>query len=443
MNVILTNLVRSANRLTPHGVKLSDFISRDSYRGMLRLWLFDAGSVCFLLTSLFGFSIAVLSLYNDKTSSIGLMLSMSVVSSSMSVLWQLNRLVGAETSFLIPGYQRNVVVQSIVIFLSIMIVALAFAVIFAPQTLASVLLAVLVSLAFLWGCLHWNKGFQFSILLFIAMPFFDQITLNIPWWFLVPPLGILLELVKVKLGQLTWHQDARATYLSGMEMGWFWLPSIKQHNLLDKLNRYLHPASFFVGPLLAMALVMVTVLGLLIFIPSTLFEWHLPVQLIVGQLLLMMCCLVHWSRVQRWRGAETLFMLPGFTGLIGLQQSFFKACVRLIALLMLSMLLICTAGYLAGQPLSLPFIIHLLFSVLWSGLLALGLGALSRNVSQMSAIVLLIICHSLFVSFSFKASQAQQDLSIWLIADVALTVIGLGLFISSKNRLWKNGVIDL
>ena len=70
MNVILTNLVRSANRLTPHGVKLSDFISRDSYRGMLRLWLFDAGSVCFLLTSLFGFSIAVLSLYNDKTSSI-------------------------------------------------------------------------------------------------------------------------------------------------------------------------------------------------------------------------------------------------------------------------------------------------------------------------------------------------------------------------------------
>ena len=107
MNVILTNLVRSANRLTPHGVKLSDFISRDSYRGMLRLWLFDAGSVCFLLTSLFGFSIAVLSLYNDKTSSIGLMLSMSVVSSSMSVLWQLNRLVGAETSFLIPGGSRG------------------------------------------------------------------------------------------------------------------------------------------------------------------------------------------------------------------------------------------------------------------------------------------------------------------------------------------------
>jgi hypothetical protein len=57
--------------------------------------------------------------------------------------------------------------------------------------------------------------------------------------------------------------------------------------------------------------------------------------------------------------------------------------------------------------------------------------------------MLLIISHSLFVSFSFKASQAKQDLSIWLMADVALTVIGLGLFIWSKNRLWKNGVIDL
>ena len=443
MNVILTNLVRSANRLTPHGVKLSDFISRDSYRGMLRLWLFDAGSVCFLLTSLFGFSIAVLSLYNDKTSSIGLMLSMSVVSSSMSVLWQLNRLVGAETSFLIPGYQRNVVVQSIVILLSIMIFALGFAVIFAPQTLASVLIAVLISLAFLWGCLHWNKGFQFSILLFIGMPFFDQMTLNLPWWMLVIPLVMLLEFVRVKLGQLTWHHDARATYLSGMEMGWFWLPSMKQHNLLDKLNRYLHPASFFVGPLLAMALVMVTVLGLLIFIPSTLFEWHLPIQLIVGQLLLMMCCLVHWSRVQRWRGVETLFMLPGFSGLVGLQQAFFKASARLISLSILSMLLVCLAGLVFGQPLSLPFIAHLLLCVLWSGLFALGLGALSRNISQMSAIMLVMIIHSLFVSFSFKALQAQQDMDGWLMADFLLTVVGVWLFIWSKDRLWRKGVIEL
>ncbi|GAA0792233.1 MULTISPECIES: hypothetical protein [Pseudomonadati] len=443
MNTMLANLVKSSNRLTPNGIKLSDFINRDSYRGLFRLWFFDVGSVSFLFTSLLGFGIAALSLYIDKTSSIGLVLSMSVISSSMSVLWQLNRLVGAETSGLIPGYQRNVVVQSIVIYFSVMLFSLGFAVIFAPQTVTSVLLAVLISLGFLWGCLHWNKGFQFSILLFIAMPFFDQMTLNVPWWCLVIPLGILLELVKVKLGQLTWHQDARATYLSGMEMGWFWLPSMKQHNLLDKLNRYLHPASFFVGPLLAMALVMVTLFGLILLMPSTLFEWHLPVQLIIGQLLLMMCCLVHWSRVQRWRGAETLFMLPGFTGLTGLQQSFYKASVRLITLLVLSMLLICIAGYLMGQQLSLPFIIHLLLSVLWSGLFALGLGALSRNISQMSATMLVIISHSLFVSFSFKALQVQQDMDIWLIADVALTAAGVCLFIWSKNRLWKNSVIDL
>lgn len=443
MNTMLANLVKSSNRLTPNGIKLSDFINRDSYRGMLRLWFFDAGSVCFLLTSLLGFGIAILSLYIEKTSSISLMLSMSVISSAMSVLWQLNRLVGAETSFLIPGYQRNVVVQSIVIFLSVMIFALGFAVMLAPQTVTSVLLAVLISLAFLWGCLHWNKGFQFSILLFIGMPFFDQMTLNLPWWMLVIPLGMLLEFVRVKLGLLTWHHDARATYLSGMEMGWFWLPSMKQHHLLDKLNQYLHPASFFVGPLLAMALVMVTVLGLLIFIPSTLFEWHLPIQLIVGQLLLMMCCLVHWSRVQRWRGAETLFVLPGFTGLVGLQRAFFKASARLIILSMLSMLLVCMAGYIFGQPLSLPFIVHLLLCVLWSGLLALGLGALSRNVSQMSAIMLVMIIHSLFVSFSFKALQAQQDMGVWLIADGVLVAIGVWLFIWSKNRLWKNGVIDL
>ncbi|UCX06423.1 hypothetical protein [Shewanella glacialimarina] len=442
MKALFSDFLHASKRLIPGSVKLADFINPQCYRGMWRLWAYDIGSISFLLTALVGIAIALLSAYVGKTSAVSMMLSMSIASTVLAVAWQINRLVATETSRLIPGYQRNVVVQACAILFGCFILTMLLALGLAPQGINTVLLSSIVALAFLVLSLRWQHGFQFSMLLFIGIVFIDSVAAQFSPVLLIVLMAVMIAAVRIQFSLLSWHANARQLYLNGMEMGWVWVPNLKQSILLHWLNRQLHPINFFVGPLLALLLIFIVLIGSLLFVLSNLFGWDFPVPFLAGQLLLMAASLVHWTRLQRWRSSETLFLLPCFSGLVGLQKAFHDASYRFVGLSLIVMLLVCLVGNLFGQGLSFLFIIHLLLATGWGVAMALGFGAISRSVSQLSVSMVLMIAHSVFISLSFDSFEVQANMVYWLVADGTLLLLAIILLTLGRKQLWKNGLMD-
>ncbi|UJF22314.1 hypothetical protein [Shewanella sp. OMA3-2] len=442
MKAFINDFVNASKRLTPDGVKLADFSNPQCYRGMWRLWGYDIGSISFLLTALVGLSIALLSAYMGKTNAVSMMLSMSMVSIVVAVTWQINRLIATEICQLIPSYQRNVIVQACSILSGSFILMMLLSWCLAPQGINTVLLSSIVALGFLILSLRWQHGFQFSMLLFISIVFIDDVAAQLPLVLLIVLMGVMIVAARMQLSLLSWHANARQLYLNGMEMGWVWVPNLKQSILLDWLNRQLHPINFFVGPLLALLLIFIILVCSFLFILSSLFDWDFPVPFLVGQSLLMAASLVHWTWLQRWRSTETLFLLPCFSGLVGLQKAFHDASYRFVGLSLIVMLLVCLVGNLFGQGLSTLFVVHLLLATGWGVAMALGFGAISRSVSQLSVSMVLMIAHSVFISLSFESFEVQANLVYWLVADGVLLLLAIILLTLGRKQLWKNGLIS-
>ena len=79
---------------------------RKPYRGMLRLWLFDLGSVSFIGTAGLGLVLGLLCFISGKTEVVSLVFSMATLSTAAAIAWQLNRLAATEVTCLIPSYQK-------------------------------------------------------------------------------------------------------------------------------------------------------------------------------------------------------------------------------------------------------------------------------------------------------------------------------------------------
>ncbi|MDH0446686.1 ABC transporter permease [Shewanella sp. GD04112] len=418
--------------------------SLNPFNGMLRLWFFDVGSVSFLGTGIFGLALSVLAGWAGQKASFDIFVTMGLVSTSAAVAWQLIRLMASECSILIPRYRQNIFIQCEVMLIGAFSLAVLQCVLFdLTDTLSLLVFAQGISLGFILLCLRQTQWFYSSFLLFILVPFSNELAEQVPLWLSIIVLFVLAALIWRRCLVLPWRVEARSVYLNGLEMGWFWLPSLQSIRILTRLERYLHPVNFFIGPMLTVLLLLLPVLTIGLGIVSHELHWNFPVLLLLAQFSVISCSLVHWSRVQRSRATEMLLLMPSFDGRAGLVKAFGRGQQRLLLLLSLSVL-ICSlfVTWLDGD-LSLPLLAHIVMSTYWACALVLGLGCLCRRVLQVSLTMLVVLGHSLWVSISLAALQHEGSLLYWSLGNLVLLILGQIALIWGSKKLWQGDISGL
>ncbi|MEO3737768.1 ABC transporter permease [Shewanella baltica] len=413
------------------------------FKGMLRLWCFDVGSVSFLGTGLLGMVLGCITGLQGKSDSAELLFCMGIVSSSAAVAWQLIRLMASECAQLIPHYRRHIYIQSAVVLTCVFGISVLFCLALgSTSSLSTLVLALVMSFAFICLCLLSTQWFYASFLLFVLVPFISLITGYIPLWLSAIALVALGAFIIRICRALPWRAEARTVYLNGLEMGWFWLPNLQSMRILSRFERYLHPTNFFIGPMLTILLLLIPAVCLVLGVLSHQFHQNFPVLLLLAQFSVIMCSLVHWSRVQRSRSTETLLLMPGFDGRKGLIAAFCRGQQRLLNVVV-GIMLACSLllGWLSGD-LNMQLVGHLVLSTYWACALTLGFGCMCRRVLHVTLTMMVVAGHSLWVSISLASLRDGGNLGDWIIWDMLLMILGSIVLIWGKKTLWKGDVIS-
>ncbi|MGX9462763.1 ABC transporter permease [Shewanella sp. A14] len=415
---------------------------RKPYRGMLRLWLFDLGCVSFIATAGLGLMLGWLRLIMGNTEVVSLFFSMATVSTAAAISWQLNRLAATELTGLVPGYQRHVLIQAAAIAVGVLLIQLLACIGFsAYDVLPRLLQAIVMSLLFMWACLWRSNSFHLLFVLFVTVPFLDQLAPTIPTWImLILAAGLLYRVISL-CRQLGWNNEARVVYLNAIQMGWMWLPSIKGFTWMTRIDRLFHPMNFFIGPILTIMLFFLPLITLGLMLLSWQFDIDVPALFLLIQFIVISCAIIHWSRIQRWRAAETLFLLPCYSGLSGLRDAFYLSQYRFIAALVMMVSVLGLINSLIDPQYGGLFVLHIGLSTFWGCAIMLGIGSASRNSLQATAAMLVALIHSILLSLSFVAVRDGDSLWIWLLTDVPLMVVAIGVLAWGKKRLWQYGIM--
>ncbi|AZG71400.1 ABC transporter permease [Shewanella livingstonensis] len=414
---------------------------RNPYRGMLRIWLFDLGSVSFLGTGALGLVVGLLCLISGDIEGARILFSMTIVSTAAAIAWQLNRLAATESTGLVPSYQAHVLQQAATIAVGVLLLLILACIgFFAVEVIPRLLIAIVVSLLFIWACLWRSNSFHLSFVLFITVPFLDKLAPTMPPWVMLIIAVVLSYRVIGLCRQLRWNNEARVVYLNAVQMGWMWLPSIKGFTWVTRVERFFHPMNFFIGPMLVLMVLCLPIITLGLMLLSWFFELNLPTLFLLAQFSVITCAIVHWSRIQRWRATETLFLLPCYSGLTGMKVAFYRSQYRFIAVLVIMVSVIGLVSLAIDPQLTLLFVFHLGLSTFWGCAIMLGAGSASRNSHQATAAMLIVFVHSILVSLSFAALKNGDSMMMWLLVDAPLVVIGIATLTWGKRQLWKNGI---
>ena len=411
------------------------------FRAMLHLWCYDLGAASFLFTAALGIFMGTLFSLQAKVDGFELLFSMGITSTSASIAWQLNRLIATEWAGLVPHYRRNILIQAASLYLAVNVLGFGLCgYLGLGQVASSFLLTNVLSLSFLLLCQYRTNAFYGSFLLFVLVPFIPYVSSAIPaWGYGLLLIGLSLALA-IQLQQLKWHASARSVYLNGIEMGWFWLPHMRSSAFLSRFERYLHPMNFFIGPMLSVLLVCIVVGTVLLAIASRYFGWQLPVLMLMSQFFVVICSLVHWSRIQRWRAAETLYLLPGFSGRQGLVDAFYRGQLRLVTILVLLAALVSLFVCVIDAQIPTTIAVHVTLSVCWGASLMLGGGCFCRSALHLSACILCVLGHSVWLSLGMKQLSAGLNESYWFIGDFGLLMFSFAVLFWGKKWLWRHDI---
>ena len=421
-------------------------------KGSVRLWLFDLGCASFLGVGLLGLVMALampFMLPDDaerKVDTLMLLMNMFVASTCVAIGWQMNRLAATEWAAIVPQYRQSVMLQA----LGLLITSLLIATIFlaahnAFDKFDELLLTLLFGLGFLYFSLNNSSAFHLSFVLYVSLPMLPYLA------GLLPATGsalllfadlVLAALLWRKLSRFGWNSKARIVYLNGLEMGWFWLPSLKSSKLLNRFERYLHPANYFIGPMLTMMLLAMPVVTLILALGAYMLDVQLPVLFLLIQFSSIACAMLHWSRIQRWRAVESLFVLPGFDGKKGMIDAFMLAQYRLLAILTVSMMVTAALVSLLSPLISLSVWSHIVLSNVIGCAAILGLGSMCRTSMQISATIFFVALQSGWVSSSLSTVQSGGDIWHWVAWDVPLLILAFFCLWYGKYRLWRGDLLS-
>ena len=413
----------------------------NALRGMVRFWLFDLGSASFLGTALLALIMMLALITGSKQAAIPIALGMIQISISAAIAWQFNRLTATEWASLVPNYSDNIALQSLLLGAIATSISLAACLLLELEGgLDQVMLATLAGVGFIYYCRRHINGFYLSFFLFLLLPFIAEITDFLPDWVigLVPFLTVILAyLTWREIRGLRWHSDARTVYLNGLEMGWFWLPSLGSSRLMSYFDKLLHPVNFFLGPMLSTILIAMPVLALLVTIGNSFSGMEFPVLFVVSQFSAVTCTMVHWSRIQRWRSVETLYILPGFDGKQGLIEAFANAQYRLLALITLIMAVLAALVCWLNPEFTFVLWSHIVLSTFCACCLLLGFGCAAKGAMHITLSMLVVVFHSAWLSSSLVALRDGEQIISWLFVDIGLVAFSVLTLWWGKKKLWN------
>ena len=409
-------------------------------RGMTRFWLFDVGSASFLGTALLGLIITLVLATGTKLAAIPITLGMIQISTSAAIAWQFNRLAATEWASLVPNYSRNIMLQSLLIGGIVTTLSLVACLLLEIDgCFEQVMLASFAGVSFIYYCRRHTNGFYLSFFLFLLLPFLAEITDFLPDLViaLVPLLIVILAyLTWREITGLRWHSDARTVYLNGLEMGWFWLPSFGSFRLMSYLDKLLHPVNFFIGPMLSMILVVMPVLAFVVSIGNYFSGMQFPVLFVLSQFSAVACTMVHWSRIQRWRAVETLYILPGFDGKQGLIEAFAIGQYRLLALITLTMAVLAALVCWLNPEFTFVLWSHMVLSTFCACCMLLGFGCAAKGAMHITLSMLVVVLHSAWLSSSLVALRDGEQIISWLVVDIGLVAFSVLTLWWGKKKLW-------
>ncbi|MCL1078502.1 hypothetical protein D5R81_10885 [Parashewanella spongiae] len=410
---------------------------RNPYRGMIRLWCFDIGSASFLITALLAAVFSFMALVTDVPKIFSLLYGMSIISVFAATSWMINRMRGNESIRLIPHLFSNLLIQACTI--SLLQIALGTAIswkFFDMSILAHLLVVTAIGLSFVRLCLLIPKLFFAAGFLFVIPAFFGDSEISVSiHWLALGNLVILAELVR-GLIMVKWSPNAQGIYTSGAEMGMFSVPNIGG-KWLQKVHKYLHPAGFFMGNALSVLLVLLMIAFVVLEAANQIFHWQFPTLALLSQMFIITCALVHWTRVQRHKAFELLYLLPTHSGLSELISQFIRGQRRLLLIVTMCIALFSSVMSVWIPELSKIDIIHITMSTYIGSALVLGLGCMCQKIWQVSLSMLVIVGQSLWLSMGVKQMSDGGDESFWLIGNVILFVIAEVIFSMGKRQLWK------
>lgn len=421
-------------------------------KGCLRLWVFDLGCASFIGVGFLGLVMAIglpFLLPDDaerKVDTLILLMNMFVASTCVAIAWQMNRLAATEWASLVPQYRQSMLLQAAMLLTVSLIIALVFLVAHnALEKITELQLTLLFGLGFLYLSLTKSNAFHLSFLLYISLPMAPYLTDLLPSW-----AGLIMLLVIVasaiilwrKLFALGWNSKARAVYLNGLEMGWFWLPSPQSFSLLNRLERSLHPANYFIGPVFSIMIIAMPLFTLLLAVVTHYLETPFPVLILLVQFNCILCGMLHWTRIQRWRSVESLFVLPGFDGKQGMINAFMQGQYRLLAILVVSMVVTASLVSLLNPMISLSIWLHIVLTTCFGCAATLAFGSMCRTSLQISGVIFLVGLLSGWVSAGLSDVEIGQQvwsLVQWDLLFLAVSLFALGL---AKYRLWRGDLLQ-
>ncbi|ABE53368.1 conserved hypothetical protein [Shewanella denitrificans OS217] len=411
---------------------------RNLLQGLWQFWFKDLGSVSFLVTGLLSLPVALaigLSLEGEKALQVAaLMLNMGIVSTSCAIAWQGLRLQASEWAVLVPHYREHIFSQMALIGFSFLGLGLACIYLLdAWQLLASLSLMLAASGTFIALCQKRPNAFNLSILLYLSGIVATDIAAFIPSTLLMVFNVLAGVYLCLSVKGIAWHADAKSVYLNSTETGWMWLPSFAQGKVTQAIQKFFMPINFFIGPMFLMPLVLIplTFLGLHWFGDADPQHSSLFVFIYLNSIL---CILLHWSRIMRWQGMQTLYLLPIFHGWQGFAQLMYRSQLKLLMLICVTFALVTAVTHSAQASLAAWLTPNLVNVSLCA--LSLGLGSLCRTVRQIAlvfigiafGVVLISVCLKEFgYLLSTSVDTVFYGYSYTLVASGIFSLLGLAL----------------
>jgi hypothetical protein len=412
----------------------------NAMRGFWPLWCRDIGSASFIgMAVIFVLVFVPIALLLKRPEEAGFMLAFSMIGLSTAIAWQRNRLHAAEWALVNPGFVA--LVRGHARFLlgaAFGVTLLAWLLLDVPPGYGG--LALLLGALFVRLCMYRPGSFYLSMIAFFSLILIEPLLGTVPVLNIVSlPLALLVWLwLDRRLWGSVWQKDAVSIYCNGMTTGGFFLPSWRWLSFTRSVDARLFPLSYFGGPAINAALVLMPVLVLLVSLllklkGSEISFIHLWVQFTV-----MMSAMIHWTRAMRWRSTDPLLMLPVFAGWQDFCQHFYRAQLRFLWLTGLSITL---SSFISVTLFDLPLWIWPLavLATLWGSALSLAFGVFCKTSLHTTALMLLMIFPLVTVDVAVRLSEkGSQDPLQWLAINGALVPVALLLMYLTRGRLPRN-----
>lgn len=319
--------------------------------GSVALWWGNCGVRNLLLPAWLGAFACMVTMILEQHELALFLCVCTVLSAYCAVAWQSIKLQASELQHLIPGFKQHILKQSMLVLFSLYLPLFTIAFFYQDRALLlSLALAGTLGQLFWWYCRKNSAVFRYVTALFFIVAILAAWVHRLPETWLLPVwlihTALFVGIIRDKYGD-SWAKQALFSYQRGLNSGWSPIHAVTNGHWTQQLNEKLFPASFFFGSSLAQYLKLYAIAALLVVVINIFVDISDSARFIAANFVLLIFYLLHWTRVQRHRSWEQLYLLPLYASRDAMQNDFVRVTERLCLILL-------PVGFLFSYLLYLP-----------------------------------------------------------------------------------------